>query len=127
MRLRPRCLTPAVEEILQKSNWEREVSQQVAMLLPPSTSAWGRSSRWRAPQTRTVTRTVPVPTAPLCDLRHHLQGTPAASNWAQQAGRGNTGHGQSTHQHHRRRFQGQHPKQPPQTAPPQPQQPEQGP
>ncbi|MGH0166413.1 UNVERIFIED_CONTAM: hypothetical protein FKN15_050764 [Acipenser sinensis] len=69
---------PAVEEILQRSHQEREVSRQVAALLPPRASAWGRSSRWRAPQTRTVTRTVPDSTAPLGDLRHHPQGTPAA-------------------------------------------------
>ncbi|MGH0127564.1 UNVERIFIED_CONTAM: hypothetical protein FKN15_043706 [Acipenser sinensis] len=76
---------------------------------------------------RNVTRTVPVPSALLGDLRHRLQGTSAASNRAQPAGRGNAGCGQSTHQRHRRRFLGQPPKQPPQTAPPQPQQPEQGP
>ncbi|MGH0152578.1 UNVERIFIED_CONTAM: hypothetical protein FKN15_023676 [Acipenser sinensis] len=76
---------------------------------------------------RTVTRTVPVLMAPLGDLRHRLQGTPAANNLAHPAGRGNAGRGQPTHQHHRRHFQGQRPKQPPQTAPLQPQQPEQGP
>ncbi|MGH0149284.1 UNVERIFIED_CONTAM: hypothetical protein FKN15_018160 [Acipenser sinensis] len=114
---------PAMEEILQKSHQEREASRQVAALLPLHASAWGRSSLWRASQMRTVTKTVPVPTAPLGDLRHRLQGTSAVSNRAQ----GNAGRGQSTHQHHRRCFQGQHPKQPPQTAPPQPRQPEQGP
>ncbi|MGH0129857.1 UNVERIFIED_CONTAM: hypothetical protein FKN15_040001 [Acipenser sinensis] len=65
---------PAVEEILQKSLREREASRQVAALLPPSAPVWGRSGRWWAPQTRTVTRTVPVPTAPRGDLRHRLQG-----------------------------------------------------
>ncbi|MGH0131024.1 UNVERIFIED_CONTAM: hypothetical protein FKN15_022219 [Acipenser sinensis] len=56
-----RTFGPVVEEILQRSHREREVSRQVATLLPPRTSTWGRSSRWRALQTRTVTRTVPVP------------------------------------------------------------------
>ncbi|MGH0178985.1 UNVERIFIED_CONTAM: hypothetical protein FKN15_000425 [Acipenser sinensis] len=68
---------PAVEEILQKSLRDREASRQVAALLPPCAPAWNRSSRWRAPRTQTVTRTVPVPTAP----RHRLQG-----NRAQPAG-----------------------------------------
>ncbi|MGH0114592.1 UNVERIFIED_CONTAM: hypothetical protein FKN15_023625 [Acipenser sinensis] len=69
---------PAMEEILQKSHQEREASRQVAALLPLRASAWGRSSLWRASQTRTVTKTVPVPTAPLGDLRHRLQGTSAS-------------------------------------------------
>ncbi|MGH0157592.1 UNVERIFIED_CONTAM: hypothetical protein FKN15_051013 [Acipenser sinensis] len=103
---------PAVEEILQRSHRESEASRQVAVLLPPCASAWGRSSRWRAPQTQTVTRTVPVPMAPLDDLRNRLQGTPAANNLAHLAGRGNAGRGQPIHQHYRRHFQGQHPKQP---------------
>ncbi|MGH0152754.1 UNVERIFIED_CONTAM: hypothetical protein FKN15_064433 [Acipenser sinensis] len=104
---------PAVEEILQRSHWECKVYRQVAALLPPHTSTWGRSNRWRTLQTRTVTRTVPVLTAPLDDLRHCLQGTPAAK------GRGNASRGQPTHQHPKRRFQGQRPRQSPQTAPPQ--------
>ncbi|MGH0165953.1 UNVERIFIED_CONTAM: hypothetical protein FKN15_058485 [Acipenser sinensis] len=58
-------------------------------------------------------RTVPVPMVPLGDLRHRLQGTQAANNQAQPAGRGNAIHGQPTHQRHRRHFQGQRPKQPP--------------
>ncbi|MGH0161616.1 UNVERIFIED_CONTAM: hypothetical protein FKN15_041433 [Acipenser sinensis] len=41
---------PAVEEILQKSRREREASRQVAALLPPRASTWGRSSCWRASQ-----------------------------------------------------------------------------
>ncbi|MGH0134855.1 UNVERIFIED_CONTAM: hypothetical protein FKN15_027491 [Acipenser sinensis] len=57
------------------------------------------------------------------DLRHRLQGTPAVNNWAHLAGRGNAGRGQPTHQH----FQGQSLRQPLQIAPPQPQQPKQGP
>ncbi|MGH0135909.1 UNVERIFIED_CONTAM: hypothetical protein FKN15_060352 [Acipenser sinensis] len=88
---------PAVE-ILQRSHRECEASRQVAALL--------------APQTQTVTRTVPVPTAPVGDLRHRLQGTPAANNQAHPAGRGNAGRGQPTHQHHGRRVQCQHPQQP---------------
>ncbi|MGH0172604.1 UNVERIFIED_CONTAM: hypothetical protein FKN15_008926 [Acipenser sinensis] len=60
---------PAMEEILQRSHREHEVSQQVAALLPPRASTWGRPNRWRAPQTRTVSRTVRVPTAPLGDLK----------------------------------------------------------
>ncbi|MGH0165631.1 UNVERIFIED_CONTAM: hypothetical protein FKN15_049353 [Acipenser sinensis] len=99
---------PVVEEILQKSHRVHEASQQMAALLPPRVSAWGRWSRWQASQTRTVTRTVPVPTALLGDLRHHLQAcTSAANNRAQPAGRGNAGRGQPTHQRHRRRFQSQ--------------------
>ncbi|MGH0125946.1 UNVERIFIED_CONTAM: hypothetical protein FKN15_025166 [Acipenser sinensis] len=117
---------PAMEEILQRSHRKCEASRQVAALLPPRAFTWGRLSRWQAPQTRTVTRTDPVPTALLGDLGHRLQGTPAASNRAQPAGRGNAGHGQSTHHRHRRHFQGQRPKQPAQTSPPQFQQPEQG-
>ncbi|MGH0127688.1 UNVERIFIED_CONTAM: hypothetical protein FKN15_021518 [Acipenser sinensis] len=74
---------PAVEEILQRSHREREASWQEAALLPPRASAWGRSSLWRAPQMWTVTGTVPIPTAPLGDLRHCLHDTPAASNRAQ--------------------------------------------
>ncbi|MGH0186158.1 UNVERIFIED_CONTAM: hypothetical protein FKN15_020411 [Acipenser sinensis] len=111
---------PVVEEILQKSHRVHEASQQMATLLPPRSSSWGRWSRWRASQTRTVTRTVPVPTALLGDLRHRLQAcTSAANNRAQPAGRGNAGRGQPTHQHHRRRFRSQRPKQTPQTALPQ--------
>ncbi|MGH0140778.1 UNVERIFIED_CONTAM: hypothetical protein FKN15_035280 [Acipenser sinensis] len=101
---------PAVEEILQRSHQEREASRQEATLLPLRASTWGRLNCWRAPQMWTVTRTVPVPIAPLGDLRHLLQGTSTANNWAQLAGRGNAGCGQSTHQRHRRRFQGQCPK-----------------
>ncbi|MGH0186159.1 UNVERIFIED_CONTAM: hypothetical protein FKN15_020412 [Acipenser sinensis] len=112
---------PAVEEILQKSHRVHDSSQQMAALLPPCVSAWGRWSRWQASQMRTVTRTVPVPKALLGDPRHRLQAcTSAANNRAQPAGRGNAGRGQPTHQHHRRRFQSQRPKQPPQTAPPLP-------
>ncbi|MGH0169632.1 UNVERIFIED_CONTAM: hypothetical protein FKN15_060173 [Acipenser sinensis] len=103
----------ALEEILQRSYWKREASRQVVALLIPRTSTWGRSNHWRAPQTWTVTRTVPVRMALLGDLRHHLQGTPAANNRAHSAGRGNAGHGQPTHQCPRRRFQGQRPRQPP--------------
>ncbi|MGH0146784.1 UNVERIFIED_CONTAM: hypothetical protein FKN15_009056 [Acipenser sinensis] len=104
-------ITPGVEEILQRSHRER--CSLPALL--------------HGAQTRTVTRTVPVPTALLGDLRHRLQGTPAGNNRAQLAGREKAERGQSTHQCHRRRFQGQRPKQPPETALPQPQQPEQGP
>ncbi|MGH0163920.1 UNVERIFIED_CONTAM: hypothetical protein FKN15_046174 [Acipenser sinensis] len=83
---------PAVEEILQKSHRVHDSSQQMAALLPPCSSAWGRWSRWQASQTRTVTRTVPVPTALLGDPRHRLQAcTSAANNRAQPAGRGNAG------------------------------------
>ncbi|MGH0137577.1 UNVERIFIED_CONTAM: hypothetical protein FKN15_008110 [Acipenser sinensis] len=105
---------PALQEILPRSHWEREASRQVAVLLPPRAPAWGRSNRRRAPQTRTVTRAVPVPTAPLGDLRHRVQGTPAANNRPLPTSRGNAGHGQSTHQCSRRWFQGHHPRQPPQ-------------
>ncbi|MGH0139315.1 UNVERIFIED_CONTAM: hypothetical protein FKN15_025145 [Acipenser sinensis] len=55
----------AVEEILQRSHREREVSRQVAVLLPPRDPA----TRWQSPQARTITRTVPFPTALLGDLR----------------------------------------------------------
>ncbi|MGH0123276.1 UNVERIFIED_CONTAM: hypothetical protein FKN15_021016 [Acipenser sinensis] len=112
---------PVVEEILQRSHWECEASRQVAALFPPRVSAWGRSNLWQAPQTRNVTRTVPVPTAPLGDLRHRLQDTPAANNWAHLAGRGNA----VASPHTSVSVHGQRPKQPPQTAPPQPQQTEQ--
>ncbi|MGH0121020.1 UNVERIFIED_CONTAM: hypothetical protein FKN15_068716 [Acipenser sinensis] len=95
---------PAVEKILQKSPQKHETSSQVATLLPPHAPAWGRSNCWRAPQTQTVTRTVPVPTAPLGDLSHRLQGT-SAGNRAQPADRGNAGRGRSTNQHLRGRFQ----------------------
>ncbi|MGH0131249.1 UNVERIFIED_CONTAM: hypothetical protein FKN15_055175 [Acipenser sinensis] len=110
----------AVEDILQKSLRDREASRQVAALLPPCTPAWNRSSLWRAPMTQTVTRTVPVPTAPRGDLRHRLQG-----NRAQPAGKGNAGRGQSTYQRLRGRPQGQRVTRSPQTT--EPQQPQQGP
>ncbi|MGH0156355.1 UNVERIFIED_CONTAM: hypothetical protein FKN15_044704 [Acipenser sinensis] len=45
--------------------------------------------------TQTVTRTVPVPTALLGDLRQCLQGTPVANNRANPAGRGNAGRGRA--------------------------------
>ncbi|MGH0128770.1 UNVERIFIED_CONTAM: hypothetical protein FKN15_041112 [Acipenser sinensis] len=77
------------------------------------------------PLTQTVTRTVPVPTALLGDLRHCLQGTTTAYNKALSRDRGNAGHGQPTHQRPRNQFQGHCPRQPPQTAPPQSQQPQQ--
>ncbi|MGH0176487.1 UNVERIFIED_CONTAM: hypothetical protein FKN15_014861 [Acipenser sinensis] len=55
---------------------------QGAVLLPPYALAQGRSSRWQAPLARTITRMVPVPMAPLGDLRHHLQATAAIGNQA---------------------------------------------
>ncbi|MGH0124300.1 UNVERIFIED_CONTAM: hypothetical protein FKN15_066017 [Acipenser sinensis] len=73
-------------------------------LLPPCAPVWCRSNRWQASPTCTVTWTVPVHTALLGDLRHRLQGTPAANNRAHPSGRGNPGRGQPTHQHPRRRF-----------------------
>ncbi|MGH0180480.1 UNVERIFIED_CONTAM: hypothetical protein FKN15_004337 [Acipenser sinensis] len=66
---------PVEEEILLKSHREHEVFWHVVALLPPRASAGGRSSRCRASQTQTVTRTVPVPTAPLGDLRYRQQAT----------------------------------------------------
>ncbi|MGH0167582.1 UNVERIFIED_CONTAM: hypothetical protein FKN15_006403 [Acipenser sinensis] len=48
---------------------------EVAALLPPCAPAWGRSNRWQAPPTRTVTRTVPVPTAPLAQLQRTTSST----------------------------------------------------
>ncbi|MGH0140759.1 UNVERIFIED_CONTAM: hypothetical protein FKN15_026149 [Acipenser sinensis] len=36
----------AMEEILQRSHQELEASRQVAKLLSPRASVWGRSSRW---------------------------------------------------------------------------------
>ncbi|MBN3272248.1 CAPS2 protein, partial [Polyodon spathula] len=65
---------PAVE-ILQHSYREREASPQV---LPSHTLIWDRMRRWCPPVT-TVTRTVPIPTAPLGDLRDRLQASAAAN------------------------------------------------
>ncbi|MGH0170156.1 UNVERIFIED_CONTAM: hypothetical protein FKN15_058471 [Acipenser sinensis] len=66
---------PVEEEILLKSHREHEAFWQVVALLPPRASTGGRSSRCRASQTQTVTRTVTVPTAPLGDLRYRQQAT----------------------------------------------------
>ncbi|MGH0127531.1 UNVERIFIED_CONTAM: hypothetical protein FKN15_052742 [Acipenser sinensis] len=95
-----------MEEILQRSHRKCEVPRQVAVLLPPRAPAWGRSNRWQAPPTQTVTRTVPVPMALLGDLRHRVQDTTTANNQALPKGRGNAGRGQPTHQRPRRQFQG---------------------
>lgn len=54
---------PAVEEILQRSHREREVSRQVAVMLSSRAPARERGKLWRLAVT-TVTRTVPIPTAP---------------------------------------------------------------
>ncbi|MGH0119455.1 UNVERIFIED_CONTAM: hypothetical protein FKN15_076679 [Acipenser sinensis] len=75
----------------------------------------------------TITRTVPIPTALLGDLRHHLQVTMAAGNQTLPRERGNLGHGAPMQQHSKRQFQDRRPRQPPQRAPPQSQQPQQGP
>ncbi|MGH0115535.1 UNVERIFIED_CONTAM: hypothetical protein FKN15_024865 [Acipenser sinensis] len=99
-------LWPTVEEILQRSHRERKVSRQVAALLPPRAPAWGKSSRWQFPQAHAITRTVPVPAAPLGDLRHCLQSTAAAGNWVLPQGRGNAGRGASMQQRSKWQFQG---------------------
>ncbi|MGH0124116.1 UNVERIFIED_CONTAM: hypothetical protein FKN15_016129 [Acipenser sinensis] len=117
---------PAVE-ILQRSLREREASWQVAALLPPRALARGRSSRWQSPQACIITRTVSVPTAPLGNLRQCLQATAAADDQVLLQGKGNAGRGVSTQQRSRRQFHGRRPRQPLQSAPPQPQHPQQGP
>ncbi|MGH0128348.1 UNVERIFIED_CONTAM: hypothetical protein FKN15_055774 [Acipenser sinensis] len=89
---------PAVEEIPKHSHRECEASRQVAALLPPRALTLGTSSHWQSPQALTITRMVPVPTAPLGDLRHRLQSTMAAGNRTLPQGRGNAGHGTSTQQ-----------------------------
>ncbi|MGH0122658.1 UNVERIFIED_CONTAM: hypothetical protein FKN15_045468 [Acipenser sinensis] len=55
---------PAVEEILQCSQREREASRQVAAMLPSRAPVQERMRCWCPPVTQTVTRTVPIPTAP---------------------------------------------------------------
>ncbi|MGH0153925.1 UNVERIFIED_CONTAM: hypothetical protein FKN15_068763 [Acipenser sinensis] len=103
---------PVATELCLLSSMLLQISSLQGQALGPRTYLWasrggdlaeippGRSIHWRAPQTWTVTRTVPVPTAQLGDQRHRLQGTEAANNRAQ-AGRGNAGLGQPTHQHPR--------------------------
>ncbi|MGH0173177.1 UNVERIFIED_CONTAM: hypothetical protein FKN15_065628 [Acipenser sinensis] len=59
---------PAVEEILQCSHQEREVSQQMAVMLPSGAPLRERMRCWRPPVTQTVSRTVPIHTAPCGDL-----------------------------------------------------------
>ncbi|MGH0120091.1 UNVERIFIED_CONTAM: hypothetical protein FKN15_062781 [Acipenser sinensis] len=108
---------PAVEEILQRSQQERKAYQQVAVLLPPCALARGKSSLWHSPQARMISQTVPIPTAPLDDLRHHLQATVAALNWTLPQGKGNAERGAPTQQHSRRQFQGRRPRHPPQQGP----------
>ncbi|MGH0184508.1 UNVERIFIED_CONTAM: hypothetical protein FKN15_014717 [Acipenser sinensis] len=94
------------------------------MLLPPRALVQGRTSHWQAPQARTVTRAVQVPTALLGDLRHLLQATAAEGNGAPPHRKGKAGRGASTQQRSRRQFQGRCPRQLPQSAPPRPQQPQ---
>ncbi|MGH0148007.1 UNVERIFIED_CONTAM: hypothetical protein FKN15_039123 [Acipenser sinensis] len=107
-------------QLWRRSQREREASPAGGCIAP--------SPRFRVGQVEPLGSSselsVPVPTTPLGDLRHRLQGTPAANNRAHLAGGGNAGRGQ---QEPRRHFQCQRPRQSPQTAPPQPQQPEQGP
>ncbi|MGH0183614.1 UNVERIFIED_CONTAM: hypothetical protein FKN15_012802 [Acipenser sinensis] len=86
----------AVEEILQCCHRERDASRQVAMLLPPRAPVRGKSSRWQDPQSRTFTRMVLLPTAPLGNLRHCLQATAAAGNRAPPQSKGNAGRGNTT-------------------------------
>ncbi|MGH0135923.1 UNVERIFIED_CONTAM: hypothetical protein FKN15_061918 [Acipenser sinensis] len=111
---------PAVEEIMQRCHGEREASRQVAVMLRSHASAQGRGRRWHLAVT-TVTRTIPIPTAPRGDLRHCFQASAARS---QQQARGNARRGAPAHHcpSHRNC-----PRQPPSQPPSQPQQPQQGP
>ncbi|MGH0151948.1 UNVERIFIED_CONTAM: hypothetical protein FKN15_033227 [Acipenser sinensis] len=118
---------PAVEEILQRSLRQHKASWQVAALLPTCALVWGRSRHWQAPLVRTITKMVPVPTAPLGDLRHRLQATAPMGNRAPPQSTRNAGRGVSMQQHSRRVFQGHWSRQLPRSDPPQPQQPHQGP
>ncbi|RXN01087.1 hypothetical protein EOD39_7986 [Acipenser ruthenus] len=81
---------------------------------------------WRSPVALTLTLTVLIPTAPHDDLRHRLQVSPAANSRAYLQGQGSTGSGAPTQQHSCWQFHLLS-RQPPQQAPPQPQQPKQGP
>ncbi|MGH0142053.1 UNVERIFIED_CONTAM: hypothetical protein FKN15_075218 [Acipenser sinensis] len=65
---------------------------------------------------------VPLPTAPLGDLRHCLQASAVTENQASPQTARNAGRSSSAQQRSRRQFQGCCSRQPPQRAPPQPQQ-----
>ncbi|MGH0146712.1 UNVERIFIED_CONTAM: hypothetical protein FKN15_056784 [Acipenser sinensis] len=98
----------AMEEILQRSHRGRESSRQVASMLPPQAPVQDRTRRWQPPMARMVTRMVPVPSVPHGNLRHRLQASTADNSRAH------------LQQHFRRQFHCS--RQPPQQAPPQPQQ-----
>ncbi|MGH0162195.1 UNVERIFIED_CONTAM: hypothetical protein FKN15_062749 [Acipenser sinensis] len=118
---------PVVEEILQCSHWEREVSQQVAAMLPSHALVRERMRRWHPPVTQTVTQTVQIPSAPRGDLRHCLQASMATNTRCRLQGRGNPGRCAPAHQRSSRQFQQNRLRQPPRQDPPQFQQPQQGP
>ncbi|MGH0122600.1 UNVERIFIED_CONTAM: hypothetical protein FKN15_033691 [Acipenser sinensis] len=122
-------LTAYLDGILQTAPLPEPVASELRLVsgtLLQISSCKDRVRRWRPPVARTVTRMVPIPTSLLGDLMHRLQTSVAASSQTFPQGWGSTGRGAPTQQHSRRQFH-RRPRQPLQQAPPQPQQPKQGP
>ncbi|MGH0125656.1 UNVERIFIED_CONTAM: hypothetical protein FKN15_028208 [Acipenser sinensis] len=122
-------LTAYLDGILQSAPIPEPVASELRLvsgMLLQISGCKDRVRRWRPPEARTVTRMVPIPTSLLGDLMHRLQASMAASSQTFPQGRGSSGCGAPMQQRSRRQFHCR-PRQPLQRAPPQPQQPKQGP